>query len=366
MKSLLRKLYYSASPPICFDIATWAKERGLHIIETHSPALMEVQPYVSGDEIAEKEFEIHYDAVSKPQLLVLIERASVLDGIGFVKLPDGQIICSGNWCLPHIQKHPTYQRRFSWKKQYTKGDVYSLLTWWGQEFYHWFHDVLPQLEFVIPYLPDSTKFLVHEKPKKYQLDSLLAYGISEDRLEFQPNNMNTIIERLWFVNPLGTPGFTSTTALKAVGQRLRRFFDIQEFSTIHSKIYISRFKASSRRVQNENVLEPLLLNKGFSIHTCEDLTLKEQVRLFSGAESIIGPHGAGLINMIYVPNKIPIVEISTFPTVPVYFVMAKQLGHTFNRLYAKPLLSQGVLDMNLKHKDLENLLESPIFLKPLK
>ncbi|WP_227788982.1 MULTISPECIES: glycosyltransferase family 61 protein [unclassified Nodularia (in: cyanobacteria)] len=76
--------------------------------------------------------------------------------------------------------------------------------------------------------------------------------------------MNTIIERLWFVNPLGTPGFASTTALKAVGQRLRRFFDIQEFSTIHSKIYISRFKASSRRVQNAQRLHKALLQKSIS------------------------------------------------------------------------------------------------------
>ncbi|MBE9199408.1 MULTISPECIES: glycosyltransferase family 61 protein [unclassified Nodularia (in: cyanobacteria)] len=358
INTFLRQLYYSAKPPICMDIATWAKERNLPVIETYAAVLSEVEPHIFGDEIAESHFKFHRDVLSRPQSLVAIENATVKDGVGLVQLPDGQICYEGNWYLPYLLEHPAYRRRFPRLRQMITGNVYSLLCLWGETFYHWFHDVLPRLEFALPHLPLNTKFLIQETPYAYQLDSLRAYGIGQDRLELQPNSVNTKIEQLWFASPMGHTGLGSGSALKSVAQRLATFFNIKVSEVGQKRIYISRQKAKARRVVNEKLLEPLLNEFGFQILICEQLSLAEQVQLFSNAEAIAGPHGAGLINMMYARCRIPIAEIAFSATVPCYFIMARQLGNCFSRLKAIPSGSSEVADMNLEPHELETWLKS--------
>ncbi|MEA5620681.1 hypothetical protein VB711_22975, partial [Cronbergia sp. UHCC 0137] len=169
------------------NIATWAKQRGLSVIETHPAVIADIEPYISKDERAQATFKFHLDELSNPQSLVLIEKATVRDSIGLVELPDGHICYEGNWYLPYLLDHPVYRRR---------------------------------------HLPLDTKFLIHDKPYAYQLDSLRAYGIEQDRLELQPVGIDTKIEKLWFANPIGHSGLGSGSVLNSVARRLNTFFNI--------------------------------------------------------------------------------------------------------------------------------------------
>ncbi|NEQ07443.1 MAG: glycosyltransferase family 61 protein [Moorea sp. SIO4E2] len=359
IKSWLKKTYLIRQADICFDIAYWASAQNLPILEIHKPVLPEVKPHIYGDKKAKQEFQLHFDALSRPQILVPIEWATVCDSIGFVKLPDNKVCFQGNWHLPYLKKHIDNRQIFQ-KKRVLRGNFYSLLCLWGNEFYHWFHDVLPRLEFALPYLPPDTKFLLQEKPKAYQLDSLCAYGITHDRLELQPNKINTKVETLYFASPLGHTGLGSGSALKAVDQRMKRFFKI-EVSNNFQRIYISRSQARTRRVVNERCLEPILRHHDFSICILEDLSWKDQIKLLSNSSAIIGPHGAGFTNMIYAPKGISVVEITT--NLPIhYLIMARQLGHKFSRFKAI-LVSEKTLhptDMHVDIKAFSKLLNSVV------
>jgi len=315
------------------DIAAWAKQHGIPVIETFSPVLAELQPHIYGDEILEKEFLTNHHELQRPQVLVVIEKAIVRDTLGLVELQDGQICYQNNWYLPYLQQSSTYRRRFPIQWRYLKGNYYSLLSMWGNEYYHWFHDVLPKLEFTLPYLPSDTKFLIDCKPRAYQLDSLGAYGINSNKLELQFSNLDTRVENLWFSSPIGFSGLNSAKAVKTVANRLEKFFNISIEKKI-KKLYISRHKAKCRHILNEHLLKPLLHDYGFETLTCEDIPLSEQIHLFSNAKAIIAPHGAGLTNMIYAPSETFVGEISTHPTVPCYLLMARQLKHHFTRLNA--------------------------------
>ena len=191
------------------DVAAWANKRGCLVKPLHPPVIDEVRPYVNDDRAAREEFTKHRDALERAQTLVTIEDATIRDAVGFVELPDGQICYEGNWWLPYLQNHPVYKRRFAPKRRRLSGNIYSLLSLWSSEFYHWFHDVLPRLETALPHLPLDTKFLINSNPTGWQLDSLIAFGIGSDRLEIQPDVAHTRVERLWFATPVGHSSFGS-------------------------------------------------------------------------------------------------------------------------------------------------------------
>jgi Glycosyltransferase 61 len=341
------RLIHSARPEVCLDVAAWAKKRGCLVKLLHPPVIEEVGSYVKGDRVAEEEFATHRAVLERPQTLVTIEGASVRDLVGFVQLPDGQICYEGNWWLPYLRGHPAYKRRFALKRRLS-GNIYSLLSLWAPEFYHWFHDVLPRLEMALPHIPADTRFLINSSPKAWQLDALAAYGIRPDRLEIQSDGAHTRVERLWFATPLGHSSLGSGLVIRRVANRLRRHFDGNKSTQkSHHRLYVSRAKAAFRRVINEKEISPSLKEHGFETVFCEDLSLAEQVKLFSKAPAVIGGHGAGLTNLIYCRPNSFVGEIHIDGVPPAYLVMSRQLGMRFSRFKAKTLeIERSQVDMH--------------------
>ena len=78
----------------------------------------------------------------------------------------------------------------------------------------------------------------------------------------------------------------------------------------YSRIYITRRNASlGRRVTNEHELIEILERHRFTIIDLDNLPINEQISIFSNAEIIIAPHGAGLVNMSYCKKRVSILEI---------------------------------------------------------
>lgn len=331
------------------DVAAWASERGCFVKTLHPPVIDEVRPYIHDDGVAQAEFITHRAALERAQTLVAIEGATIRDVVGFVQLPDGQICYEGNWSLPYLRKHPAYKRRFALSHRRLTGNIYSLLSLWAPEFYHWFHDVLTRLETALPELPVDTKFLVNSNPKKWQLDSLVAFGIGPDRLEIQPTGMHTRVEKLWFATPVGHSSLGSGLVVQRVASRLRRHFvsdDLRRKSC--DRLYISRHKATDRRIVNESEILPLLEEYGFQTVLCEDLPLREQVVLFDKTAAIIGAHGAGLTNLMYCTTNSFVGEIRIDGVPPAYLVMSRQLRMRFSRFEANMLATERErLDMQV-------------------
>lgn len=76
------------------------------------------------------------------------------------------------------------------------------------------------------------------------------------------------------------------------------------------KIYISRKKALRRKPVNENELELFLENKGFKAICLEDFTFLEQASIMRNAKTVIGIHGAGLANIMFMPSGGHLIELS--------------------------------------------------------
>jgi capsular polysaccharide biosynthesis protein len=280
--------------------------------------------------------------MDRPQSLVVIEDAVVRETVGFVRLPDGQVCLEGNWNREFVAEHPAYRRRLPYRRRRLQGNIYSLLSYWSQEYYHWFHDVLPRLHTSLPHLPSDTRYLINEQARPYQLESLKAFGLTEAKLITQPDGCETLIERLWFATPLGHCCFSSGSALQAVRKRLVSLFSDSESLESSRRIYISRSQAKCRRILNEEELVSRLRPESFVILHCEDLSLREQVRLFSEAAILVGPHGAGLTNMLFARPGAFVLELAHAENTRVcYATLAAQLGHDYQRCAAQAVEPKG-------------------------
>ncbi len=77
----------------------------------------------------------------------------------------------------------------------------------------------------------------------------------------------------------------------------------------YSRIYISRSKAPSRRISNDEKLVQLLESFSFKSICFEDHTISEQISLFNEADFIVAPHGAGLANIFGANANSTLVEL---------------------------------------------------------
>ncbi|MGL4619669.1 MAG: glycosyltransferase family 61 protein, partial [Chroococcidiopsis sp.] len=97
-----------------------------------------------------------------------------------------------------------------------------------------------------------------------------------------------------------------------------------------NRIFISRRAAKKgRHILNEDELFDMLSKYGFKKYVLEQISVEEQIALFSDSEYVIGSHGAGLSNIIFA-EEIDVLEI--FPTkeiLPHFYFLAKSLEHNY-------------------------------------
>jgi capsular polysaccharide biosynthesis protein len=99
----------------------------------------------------------------------------------------------------------------------------------------------------------------------------------------------------------------------------------------HKKFYISREKARFRKVLNEKELICMLKNNGFEIIHAEDFSLSEQIDVFSGCETLLGIHGAGLTNCVFMKQGSNVIELRRKETAKNtgYWHLADCLDHKY-------------------------------------
>ena len=122
------------------------------------------------------------------------------------------------------------------------------------------------------------------------------------------------------------------------------------------RLYISRAGTGRRRVTNEAEVVKYLGRFGFQPVQLESFTLREQARLFSTAEVIAGPHGAGLSNLAFCRPGTRVLEFFGARYVNVcYWALSNQMNLDYYYAIGSPRLRHD--DMYLDVEKLSSLLE---------
>lgn len=211
----------------------------------------------------------------------------------------------------------------------------SLVGPFVRTYFHWFVDYLPRLSGVEAYerATDEEPAVVYPKdPPSWLLDSL-SLLVDEDRLiEWHEDRCRVGSLIVPSVRRSSSHQVFSTDALEWVRNKILE--EVRPSSDGPNRIYISRDDAKERRVENETAVLDLLSEYGFQRFTLSELSFREQVRLFHGAEFIVAPHGSGLTNVLWAENS-QVVELFGDLVPRMFFTMVSQLGHDYAAVFGE-------------------------------
>ena len=182
--------------------------------------------------------------------------------------------------------------------------------WSTENYYHWLIDSLPRLlalrtlhPGMLLMLPRASSF--HDVPE-YISSSAALLGFS-DQLPLNPR-------QIFSAESVVLPNLTATS----LSQRPELIRQVQaeliaalcpETVRPFRRIYASRAPGLPRNLLNEPEVEMWLQQQGFKKVYFERMTLLEQARLMRETEVLLGVHGAGLTNMLFLPSHAKVIEI---------------------------------------------------------
>ena len=203
---------------------------------------------------------------------------------------------------------------------------------WSKGYFHWLADVLPKLVIGAGHLEDSVLLL----PARFRgsdlvKDSLGLFGV--DNFEFLTDREAVTARRLHLPVHMPRSGEFDPAAIREVRRTLVNAAGTTQ--TLGRRVYISRERAKRRKVVNEDEVLSVLAEFGFEKVFAEEMPFTGQIALFSAASRIVSIHGAGLANMLFMPEGGGVMEFrKNDPRADECFSnMAAALGHKF---YCRP------------------------------
>lgn len=201
---------------------------------------------------------------------------------------------------------------------------------------HWITEVLPR---ICVFCNDedfkNIPIIINNYLHQNLLESLGLIAEKDREIFTLPSKHSIKIENLYVVAPTGYVAFEnrfnkksnnlhgvfSKDALNLLNTRIKEQIDFQDISTYPKRIYLRR-RSTMRNIINEQTIEKILLDKGFTIVLPERLSFTEQVILFHNAEVIVGPTGAACANIVFAQKNVKfIVLMGTHHNMPYRYWM---------------------------------------------
>lgn len=246
----------------------------------------------------------------EPLTFIRLPQARICQTYGFVITNEDKLYAdnANDWSYPTISDVKLLKRLLLPRVQKYYDTTVAVATTKGAEcYYHWMTEVVPKLTMLKRMGISFDKVYLPPIRKPFQQESLKKLGIAEECwIEAKPTTMIKARETLVLSRP-GATGWANHTIDPWIAADLRNLW-LQEESPPTEHIYISRAKASRRRVCNEAELCELLKKYRFEVVYAEDLTIEEQAKKFNAAKLIIAPHGAALTNLVFTHPGIALIE----------------------------------------------------------
>ncbi len=231
------------------------------------------------------------------------------------------------------REHPIFLRPTLGSVEHVAGTALSLTTrGTAINYYHFLFDAIGRYAVLEESLPGVTvDAVVVPHAAEYQRQLLELAGIPGPWI--QPRRGHTIMADRMLVPSNPNWALECPPATLAW---LRDRLPARPGASGPRRLYLSRGTApNTRRYVQEPDLLPHLEQRGFTLLDPGTLSVQEQIDVFSGAEVIVAPHGAGLTNVAFSPRGVRVLEL--FASTYVHFglwAIAKTLDADYHYLVA--------------------------------
>lgn len=236
------------------------------------------------------------------------------------------------------------------------GNVASISSIWTFLYYHWMVEILPRL------------FLL--KQANLKIDRLVTSPLHSpfhqetlERMGFPPSKcVEMKTGCIYRTRNLYIPSIARYAVDREVFSWVRDLFPHPKAHRRH--LYISRAGAGYRRILNEEELYPILESYDFEIVRLEKMTVDDQAKLFSQAAIVMGAHGGGFTNALFMKPGGRIVELYAQHNRRLFFYrhLAEYIGFEYHVFWgvAPPKDENPTMDFTLPPEQLKGILENEL------
>lgn len=229
----------------------------------------------------------------------------------------GMLLAHWKWTWASMYHHPIVAARFmvvTLLSLVKRGvarveggrDLGLIHTGWTAGYYHWLTESLPRALVMRDAFPDAVPILPSPLFRKYA-GSLEKLGFPE--VVFFPSDANVSVGDPILTECLPTYGTTDPALLKRVRDTILGNVMSGAAAKPFRIVYASRAKSRGRTVLNEEEVLRALHPLGVELYHFEDLDFEGQVRLMQETKCLNSIHGAGLTNMMFMPEGGSVIEI---------------------------------------------------------
>lgn len=283
--------------------------------------------------------------------VVSLAAGRVAHSNGLVVTADNRVLAGGSG-ISFAWPHPANPLRLSHlpRPRPVSGRVAVLASFAGENYYHWFVSCLARLRLyeAAGIGPDARFYAPVDRP--FQRESLQLLGVANDRVLPARPTMHLRAEELlvssWRDQQLSPEDCDFLHRRMTAGLSVDRPAD--------ARLIVMRRRPGRRSIVNQQELLRTLAPLGFEPVWLERLSLAEQVGLFHRAECVVGPHGAGLTNLLFCRPGAVVVEIGTpYRVLPCFAEISHhrglhhhlELAAPVNRRHFDPVEGVGESDM---------------------
>ena len=236
-----------------------------------------------------------------------------------------------------------------------KGTLFALIQDASENNYaHWLIDILPRLKIfeINNSIEKIDYFLLPEIKYNYHYETLERLNIPLNKVLSDKRNRHIESETLivtdhpWYKNATIYNEMNNVPEWIVLWLR-EKFLKEAEYKNLGKKIYIDRSDSlfNHCKIINSSDVWKFLEKKGFTKIKLTEINFKNQVGLFNSANVIIGPHGAGLSNIIFSNPETKIIEIKPENNNNEFFSTISEI----NNLNYKKIISKD-LKLNIENK----------------
>jgi capsular polysaccharide biosynthesis protein len=195
---------------------------------------------------------------------------------------------------------------------------------WTHMYFHWITDALTRLVASESFLNTHSVVLpISYTNFPFVKQSLEFLGYS---IVWKKDHEVIKVKELILPSHTSSPGNYNDLILSKLSTK----FQVKK-NSLGKKIFVSRLKAEQRFIQNETELYGLFSSYGIEVHFFEEYDFRKQIELLNQTSVLIGLHGAGLTNMIFMETGSVVVEIRNRGDNQnnCYFSMCSALKHAY-------------------------------------